>query len=271
MLCREEPLLRSLRDRFQCSPIKVPSGRFRPLQLMRYGRPARIFADAAAALRLQDLAVHESAMPTVAGAWTRGVDANIGAKYVAGITSQRGVSAALLSQLATHQYYYFSLGQPIELSVDELELGERLKHVRVQDEQMSRMAKKGDLLIITSTIVARTLSVMVGDQSDLSATVNADLETQPSAAASGMRTTVTALAVESETPLAFAFSARRLRLSPPARLEIDYGKDIKTYGVAPSRAPTPLRGEPVYFGAPEELVDIAEGTGDGSETEFSES
>lgn len=269
MLCTTDPLLKAIRETFDCSPVKVPEERLAPLVLLsrdplailsperRRAEWRGVIAEAFDALHPLP-PVQEADVSVIKGTRTTSVKKAAAVMLVDGLRRLFNVDdadAKLDAALASSdvETVAFSFPDPRRRWVDEIALGHAMRDATLKRNPATErfFGSSGRLLIVSSVIVSDRISLELGGRSARSASADAGAVTLSANVAARQE-----MSLRAKGTVAVAFKAFPLDIDNEGRV-VRFGtsRDVLMRGVLPGDIPI-QRPRPVLLGEETDLVEV---------------
>ncbi len=265
-LCDRDPLLETLRDIFDATPLRLPDTRVAPLGAIAYGERTARFLGPMADLLADPLAdpppQFESPIASLTGKRSREIEIDLGLQILGGFLPALGASPIeAATALAQASHISLQFDAVTRRFIDVTRLGKALSGHRLDVENPAVtgfVEQRYELLVVDSVFVSPGFSVAIERSRSREARVAtpqlAGVGSVSAGVASG-RTDERALTFAGSTPLTFAFSCVRLFVDESGDLaSIEARADAPTLGFG---SPSLVRETPnrVLLGEQHELLD----------------
>ena len=171
-LCKNDFLVKTLRETYQATPLRIPQKRVQPLcALMRKGKKAKFQGDITKLLTEGSgkiPTVHTDPIPDIKGKRSKTVKIDLGMKILEGFMSGFGISSANIGvHLNKVKTVDFSFKDSKRYYFEPVDLGAFLGSRKLADNPAAReyLEKRKDLLIINSVFVSKDFSIKVDESS----------------------------------------------------------------------------------------------------------
>ena len=217
-LCRGDPLVDTLREFFDATPLRVPDARVRPLAVVvSDGKRSQFLGPLADLLqdgREFDVAAACTDLAAFSGRRSRSVDIELGLQILDGFLSPFGLSPPTVrSRLSGARSLSFAFGDVQRLYIETTRLGRVLGECRIDFRNVATTVIRGSVLIVDSVLRCSEFSVTVdraiGAVAEIDSAVAADL-VDVSGLANISMTSGHDLTFSRPDPLTFAFSCVRV-------------------------------------------------------------
>lgn len=227
-LCKNDPVLDILRDAFDANPIRVPEARIQPLRVLisqggrgKYfyqGELKNVMAESATDV-LAGIRVEEDQVANFKSRSTNSINAEVGIKVLDGYLSGFQLTVPQLNAaFRGAREVSFTFADVVRRHVDPAGLGKAVAKTRVT-ESTKRLIDEGyELFVIDGVLLSREFSISVteADSQDFSIKLEilADAIGKGQSHVSITNSTQRDITFCGDDFLAFAFSIRRLKLTP---------------------------------------------------------
>jgi hypothetical protein len=230
-LCKDDFLVKTLREVFGANPIRVPEERIVPMTVLASNGAKTSFRGSLRPLLRGspelEIETETSVMANLSGKWSKSVNVDVGLKVLDGFLSGIGIpSAELTAKFAGAKAVSFSFQDVRRLFVDPGVVGAQLAGKVVADENpaASIFFESGgfQFLVIDSTIQSRDFNIRVETKSDnafaLDVPAIKDLVGKVSSSVKVSSSSALDLTFKGQNYLSFAFSCLRLFVDGNGRI-----------------------------------------------------
>jgi len=260
-LCDDDPLLDSLRDLFDATPLRTPEDRIQPLTLLsRKGHQARFLGNVEHAIdAFKSPPTKSGSMAELSGKQSRSVDAKLGINILSGFLSGFGVEAAGVASinfaLQDAVSVKFSFGQLERSYVDLVQLGREVagRHLQRNNPALEIFLgddSRHDLLIVDSVLRSGTFTLSV--EATLTSKLSIDGPTVKNAIEGtgnfrSVDASDRAITFSGKKKLPFAFSCAQIELTTGGRIAgLTPGAAVRQLGAVSALEQGTARSEPFF-------------------------
>lgn len=260
-LCDGDPLLDSLRDLFDATPLRTPEERIQPLVLLsRRKKVAKFLGGIQHAIEGIGLPILQTGnVADLSGKQSRSVDAKLGIDVLSGFLAGFGVPATGVASIGTALSgavtVKFSFGDVDRCYVDLVALGKEVagRRLSATNAVLAPFLKESegyDLVVIDSVLRSGSFTLSVDSAHAADFSINApaiESAIKGTGSLNSVSTAERTVTFSGKQKLTFAFSCAQLRVGSDGQIvSLNPGAEVKSAGALPGSNLSTLRPRPFF-------------------------